>query len=284
MNTLWQRHSVKTFAARALTYALLVGLSCVFITPFVWALSASLKKIDGVYAFPPQWIPETVHWENYVKAVTVLPFHVFLKNSLIITFGCLIGQVFTSSLVAYSFARLRWWGRDLFFIVLLSTMMLPGQVTMIPVFILFSKLGWVGSFKPLIAPAYFGGGAFFIFLMRQFFKTIPLELEDAARIDGCSNFQIFWRIMLPLSKPVLATVALLSFIAHWQQFMEPLIYLSDVEKYTLQLGLRMFQSMYGSFIHYLMAASILVLLPLLVLFFLAQKYFVRGIILSGIKG
>lgn len=284
MNPFWQRHSVRIFAARALTYALLLALSVLFILPFAWALSASFKKIDGVYAFPPQWIPETVHWENYVKAVTVLPFHVFLKNSLIITMSCLIGQVFTSSLVAYSFARLRWWGRDFCFIVLLATMMLPGQVTMIPVFILFSKLGWVGSLKPLIVPAYFGGGAFFIFLMRQFFKTIPLELEDAAKIDGCSHFQIYWRIMLPLSKPVLATVALLSFIQHWQQFMEPLIYLSDVEQYTLQLGLRMFQSMYGSFVHYLMAASILVLLPLLVLFFIAQKYFVRGIILSGIKG
>jgi ABC-type glycerol-3-phosphate transport system permease component len=284
MNALWQRHSVKIFAARALTYALLVALSCVFIIPFAWAVSASFKKIDGVYMFPPQWIPSPAHWENYREVFAKLPLALFLKNSLIITVGCLIGQVFTSSLVAYSFARLRWWGRDVFFIVLLATMMLPGQVTMIPVFILFSKLGWVGSFKPLIAPAYFGGGAFFIFLMRQFFKTIPVELEDAAKIDGCTNFQIYWRIMLPLSKPVLATVALMSFIAHWQQFMEPLIYLSDVEKYTLQLGLRMFQSMYGSFIHYLMAASILVLLPLLVLFFLAQKYFVRGIILSGIKG
>jgi ABC-type glycerol-3-phosphate transport system permease component len=284
MTPFWQRHSVRIFAARALTYALLFALSVLFILPFAWALSASFKKIDGVYAFPPQWIPEIVHWENYVKAVTVLPFHVFLKNSLLITLSCLIGQVFTSSLVAYSFARLRWWGRDVCFIVLLATMMLPGQVTMIPVFILFSKLGWVGSLKPLIVPAYFGGGAFFIFLMRQFFKTIPLELEDAAKIDGCAHFQIYWRVMLPLSKPVLATVALLSFIQHWQQFMEPLIYLSDVEQYTLQMGLRMFQSMYGSFVHYLMAASILVLLPLLVLFFLAQKYFVRGIILSGIKG
>jgi ABC-type glycerol-3-phosphate transport system permease component len=272
------------------TYLLLLLGSLLFVTPFLFALSSSLKKLDAVYAYPPNLWPGVPQWGNYAKAVTLLPFGLFLANSVLVTAACVIGQLLTGALVAYSFARLRWPGRDLMFVVLLSTMMLPGQVTMIPTFIMWTHLrdltgiDWVGTFKPLIVPAFLGGAPVYIFLMRQFFKGIPLELEEAARIDGCGTGQIFMRIVLPLSRPVLATVGVFSFIAHWHDFMGPLIYLDRVEMYTLQLGLRMFQTVNGSFAHYLMAASMLVLLPVLVLFFLAQRQLVRGIALSGIKG
>jgi ABC-type glycerol-3-phosphate transport system permease component len=281
-------------ASRALpslaTYVLLLLGSLMFVTPFLFALSSSVKKLDGVYAYPPSLWPAEPQWGNYSKAVTLLPFGLFLANSALVTAACVVGQLLTGALVAYSFARLRWPGRDVMFVVLLSTMMLPGQVTMIPTFIMWTHLrdltgvDWVGTFKPLIVPAFLGGAPVYIFLLRQFFKGIPLELEEAARIDGCSTWQIFRRIVLPLSRPVLATVGVLSFIAHWHDFMGPLIYLDRVEMYTLQLGLRMFQTVNGSFAHYLMAASMLVLLPVLVLFFLAQRQLVRGIALSGIKG
>jgi multiple sugar transport system permease protein len=282
--------SVARRAARAGTYALLILGCLLFVTPFLFALSASLKKLDGVYAYPPSLLPGTPQWSNYTRAVTLLPFGLFLANSALVTAACVLGQLLSGALVAYSFARLRWPGRDLMFVVLLSTMMLPGQVTMIPTFIMWTHLreltgvDWVGTYKPLILPAFLGGAPVYIFLMRQFFKGIPLELEEAARIDGCNTFQIFRRIVLPLSRPVLATVGVLSFIGHWHDFMGPLIYLDRVEMYTLQLGLRMFQTVNGSFIHYLMAASMLVLLPVLILFFLAQRQLVRGIALSGIKG
>jgi multiple sugar transport system permease protein len=271
-------------------YGVLLLLSALFLTPFLFALSSSLKKLDGVYAYPPALWPGQPQWANYKRAVTLLPFGLFLLNSLFLTLACVVGQLLTGSLVAYSFARLRWPGRDLMFVVLLSTMMLPGQVTMIPTFIMWTHLrdltgiDWVGTFKPLIVPSYLGGAPVYIFLMRQFFKGIPIELEEAARLDGCSTFQIFRRIVLPLSRPVLATVAVLAFIGHWHDFMGPLIYLDRVETYTLQLGLRMFQTVNGGFTHYLMAASILTLLPVLVLFFFAQRQLIQGITLSGIKG
>jgi multiple sugar transport system permease protein len=272
------------------TYLLLAVGAVVFATPFLFALSASLKKLNGVYAYPPTLLPGHPQWSNYTRAVTLLPFGLFLANSCLVTAACVLGQLLSGALVAYSFARLRWPGRDVMFVVLLSTMMLPGQVTMIPTFIMWTHLreitgiDWVGTYKPLIVPAYLGGAPVYIFLMRQFFKGIPLELEEAARIDGCSTGQIFRRIVLPLSRPVLATVAVLSFIGHWHDFMGPLIYLDRVETYTLQLGLRMFQTVNGGFTHYLMAASMLVLLPVLILFFLAQRQLVRGITLTGIKG
>jgi len=278
------------WVSRVGVYALLIFCSVLFITPFLFALSSSLKKLDGVYAYPPSLIPNPIQWSNYHKAVTALPFGQFLLNSAVITLTCVAGQLVTGALVAYSFARLRWPGRDLMFLVLLSTMMLPGQVTMIPTFILwthlrdFTGIDWVGTYKPLIIPSFLGGAPIYIFLLRQFFKGIPIELEDAARIDGCSTIQIFWRIVLPLSRPALTTVAVLSFIGHWHDFMGPLIYLDRVEKYTLQLGLRMFQTVNGGFTHYLMAASILVLLPVLILFFVAQKQLVQGITVTGIKG
>jgi multiple sugar transport system permease protein len=275
---------------RVAAYAALTILGVLFVLPFVWALSASFKTNAAVYEFPPTFVPKPFHPENYSTAITVLPFWLFTLNSAIITLSCVLGQLLSGSVVAYSFARLRWPGRDLWFVVLLGTMMLPPQVTMVSTFVGWSQLrnitgiDWVDTFKPLIIPSYLGGSAVLIFLMRQFFKTLPLELDDAARMDGCSTWGTFWRVMLPLSRPVLATVAVLSFIGHWHDFMGPLIYLSSVDKYTLQIGLRMFQDINGARMNLLMAASMVVLLPVLILFFSAQRYFVRGIVLSGIKG
>jgi ABC-type glycerol-3-phosphate transport system permease component len=213
-----------------------------------------------------------------------IPFHLFLVNSLIVTGACVIGQLCSASLVAFSFARLRWFGRDFLFILMLSTLMLPAAVTLIPHFILFKQLGWIDTFKPLIVPSYFGGGVFSIFLLRQFFKTIPTDLEDAARIDGCSSFRFFLQIAVPLAKPALATVAVLSFVAHWNNFLHPLIYLNSYRKFTVAIGISMFRDAYNIFPHYMMAASVMALVPILIIFFVAQRYLIRGIVLTGMKG
>jgi multiple sugar transport system permease protein len=283
-------HRRRVRLVKAGTYLALCTLGFSFLMPFLWALTASFKTNAAIYEFPPTLLPKPFHPENYRVAMTVLPFGQFLVNSLIVTVSCVVGQLLSGSLVAYSFARLRWPGRDAWFIVLLGTMMLPPQVTMVSTFVGWSQLrtitgiDWVDTFKPLILPAFTGGSAMLIFLMRQFFKTLPLELEDAARIDGCTTWGTYWRVMLPLSRPVLATVAVLSFIAHWHDFLGPLIYLNSIDRYTLQIGLRMFQDINGTRMNLLMAASMIVLLPVLLLFFAAQRYLVRGIVLTGIKG
>jgi multiple sugar transport system permease protein len=275
---------------RVLTYACLCVVGGLFLLPFLWALSASFKTNAEIYQFPPTLVPSPFHPENYSTAVSVLPFWLFTLNSTAITLSCVIGQVLSGSVVAYSFARLRWPGRDFWFLVLLGTMMLPPQVTMVSTFVGWTQLRvltgieGIDTFRPLIIPSFLGGSAMLIFLMRQFFKTLPVELEDAARIDGCSTWGTFWRVMLPLSRPVLATVAVLAFIAHWHDFLGPLIYLNSVDKYTLQIGLRMFQDINGARMNLLMAASMVVLVPVLLLFFAAQRYLVRGIVLTGLKG
>lgn len=277
-------------ADRVLSYLALYVLGALFLMPFLWALSASFKTNAAIYEFPPSLLPRPAHPGNYSQALSVLPFAQFALNSTIITLTCVVGQLLSGSVVAYSFARLRWPGRDLWFLALLGTMMLPAQVTMVSTFVGWTQLrnltgvDWVDTFKPLIIPSFLGGSPMLIFLMRQFFKTLPLELEDAARIDGCTTWSTFWRVIVPLSHPVLATVGVLTFISHWHDFLGPLIYLSSVDKYTLQMGLRMFQDINGSRMNLLMAASMLVLLPVLLLFFAAQRYLVRGIVLSGIKG
>jgi len=267
-----------------LVYILLICGAIVFMIPFAWMISTSLKEPAQIFVFPPKWIPEPICWNNYLKALTIMPFQRFLLNTVIITASCLIGQVLSASLVAYGFARIEFPGREFMFILLISTMLLPGQVTMIPIFILFKNLNWIDTFKPLILPAFFGGGAYFIFFLRQFFKTIPFDLEDAARIDGCSTFGIFAKIILPLAKPALTTVAIFSFMNHWNDFMGPLIYINSLERKTIALGLASFQGQYTTDWHLLMAASVVALIPVLVIFFSLQKYFVEGIALSGIKG
>ncbi len=224
-----------------------------------------------------------LHWQNYVQAFEMMDFFQNLRNTLFVCFMTVLGTVVSSSLVAYSFARIPWRGRDVLFIVVLATMMLPYQVTLIPLFALFSRLGWIGSFKPLIVPYWFGV-PFYIFLLRQFFKGIPEDLSAAARIDGCTEFGIYARIILPLSKPALATTALFEFLFQWGDFLNPLIYLQDSRQYTLAVALQQFQSQHESAWGALMAMSTVIALPVILLFFLTQRTFIQGITMSGLKG
>ena len=265
-------------------YAILLALSVLFAGPFVWMVGTSLTPADLVMEIDRPLFPLAPAWSNYLKALTVLPFHIFLQNTLIVTLLCVVGQTLSAAMVAFAFARLNFPYREPLFLLVLSTMLLPPQVTMIPTFVLWTIPGWIDSLKPLIIPSFFGGGAFFIFLLRQFFLTVPAELEDAARIDGCGSFRIFWHVVLPLSKPALTTVALFSFISHWNDFLGPLIYTQSMEKKTLAVGLTAFKSLHGTEYHLLMAASVAVLIPIVIIFFLAQRYFVEGVITSGVKG
>lgn len=269
--------------SKVIVYVLLIGGSIIFLIPLVWMLSTALKPQDEVFSFPPNFIPSRVVWANFVDGWTVLPFTLYLQNTLIIVVNNVVGNLVSCSLAAFAFARLRSRFRDGLFVLVLSTMMIPEQVTLIPTFVLFKTLGWVDTFLPLMVPAWFGW-PFFIFLLRQFFMTLPLELDDAARIDGCSTLRIYWNIILPLAKPALATVAIFSFMANWNNFLGPLIYLNSPQNFTLALGLLTFQGQYYANFSQMMAVSLLVLLPLLVIFFIAQNLFVRGIALTGLKG
>jgi multiple sugar transport system permease protein len=261
--------------------ALLCGVVLMFI-PLAWTLSTSLKPVSDVYIFPPKWIPNPVRWQNYVEAVTTIPFLLYTWNTLVITFFSIVGKVLSVTLVAFSFSRLQWWGRDTLFFVMLSTLMLPPQVTLIPQFVLFKELGWIDTFLPLIVPDFFGG-PFLTFLVRQFFMTLPRDLDDAARIDGCSSFGVYWRIILPLAKAAIIVVVIFVFNGSWNEFLLPLIYLHSQENFTLALGLRMFQGEASTSWHLLMAASLLTMLPVLLLFFVAQRYFMQGIVFTGVK-
>ena len=267
---------------------MLCGLGLLMALPFFWMLSTSLKVEQQVYLFPPIWIPNPWAWENYrISLFDILPFTRFFLNTVYITVTATVGAVLSSSMVAFAFARLRWPGRDKVFLLVLATMMVPTYSTIVPRFILFRNLDWVDTFWPLIVPLWFGGSAFFIFLMRQFYMTIPIDLDEAASIDGCSEFRIWWSIIIPLSKPALATITILSFMARWNDFFDPLIFLNTMENFTVALGLNMFRSaieIYGVRYHWLMAASVTVLLPGLIIFFFFQKTFVQGVVMSGIKG
>jgi multiple sugar transport system permease protein len=280
------RQSVQGLISRVLVQGIIILLSVVLMIPFGWMFSTALKPIEQVFDFPPTWIPQPVMWENFWIGWTHVPMTRYLLNTLYITIVAIVGVVASSSLVAYGFARLRAPGKEILFLLLLSTMMLPQQVTLIPNFLFFKLLGWLNTYKPLLAPA-FTGIPFFIFLLRQFYMTIPLELDDAARIDGCGALGIFWRIMLPLAKPAVATVAIFVFFNRWNSFLWPLIYLRSPEKYTLAVGLSFFHSQQaGALTHWnwLMAVTLLVAIPPLLVFFFAQRYFVQGIALTGIKG
>jgi ABC-type glycerol-3-phosphate transport system permease component len=247
-------------------------------------LSTALKENSEVFLFPPRWIPTTLNWDNFVKGLTFLPFARYFGNTSLITFGAVVGQMVSSPMVAFAFARLRARHKETIFILILATMMLPWQVTMIPLFIGFKTIGLVDTFVPLILPNFFGG-AFYIFLLRQFFLTISPELMDAAKIDGCGYFAIFFRVYLPLSKPALAAVAIFTFMGNWNDFMGPLVYLSKNDNWTLTLGLSRFTGMYGNTAwNLLMAASLITVLPCIILFFFAQRYFIQGIVITGVKG
>ena len=262
----------------------LIVFSVVMAMPFLWMLSTSLKAEYQVLLYPPRWIPSPIQWQNFGDVFVKAPFVVWFGNTLLITGVSLVGTLFTASLVAYGFSRIQFWGRNFLFILLLSTMMLPDVVTLIPTFILFSRLGWVDTFLPLIVPFFFGGTPFYIFLIRQYLTTIPFDLEEAAFIDGASTFTVFWRIILPLAKPVLGTVGLFSFLSNWNDFMRPMIYLNSPEKKTLAVGLRYFQSQWGTEWALMMAAATIMIVPVLIVFFFTQRYFVKGIALSGLGG
>jgi ABC-type glycerol-3-phosphate transport system permease component len=268
-----------------INYILLCAGSLFILTPFVWMISTSLKRKTDVYIFPPEWIPSPIQWKNYAEAFTVFPFHLYTLNSTIIVVFVIIGTLLSCSFAAFGFSRLYAPGRDLIFLILLSTMMLPYAVTIVPLYLLFNKLGWIDTFLPLIVPAWFGS-AFFIFLLKQFYMGIPRDLEDSARIDGCNNYRIWLSILLPLTKPVLATVAVFSFVWTWNDFMGPLIYLTDERHRTIALGLSYFQGSARSSpdLHLLMAATLFAVTPCIVLFFACQKIFVKGIVFTGVKG
>jgi multiple sugar transport system permease protein len=272
----------------AAVYLVMIVLGIVFIFPFFWTVSSSLKQVWELTTFPPTWLPETPQWQNYTYVLQKVPFLRWTWNSIVVVLLSTVGTVISASIVAYSFARFRYRGRNLIFILTLATMMLPAQVTLIPQFVLFHKLGWIETIRPLWVPSWFGGGAFFIFLFLQFFLSLPRELDEAALIDGAGYPRIFWNILMPLSKPVVATVAVISFIAGWNDFINPLIYLHTPDKYTLAVGLNYFRSLPETSgmptQHLLMAASVMVIAPVLIVFFSAQRYFVQGIVLSGIKG
>ncbi|MBP8639219.1 MAG: carbohydrate ABC transporter permease [Dictyoglomi bacterium] len=272
------RKIVKTI----LSHVLLIFFSACFALPLFWLVSTSLKPNEEIFVFPPKWIPSHVFLGHYNTAINFIPFFRYLANTLTICIFTVLGTVISASLVAYGFSRIDWPERDLFFMLLVSTMMIPYAVVMIPLYVTFSKLRWINTFKPLIVPAFFAP-AFSTFLLRQFFMTIPAELSDAARIDGASEFYIYRGIILPLARPALAVVALFQFIGAWNDFLGPLIYLRSEEKYTLALGLQQFRSALLTEWGGLMAASTLVTLPIVVLFFFTQKTFIQGISLTGLK-
>lgn len=270
-------------SARMSAYLFLICGSVLMLLPFVWMLSTSLKLEGKVFEYPVRWIPDPIEWGNYTTVLTEAPLIGGLMNTLIIIFPPLFIGLFTSALAAYAFAKLRFPGRDVLFMSLLATMTIPGVVTMIPTFILFKSIGWLDSWNPLMIPGMFGSAAC-VFFLRQFFRTIPSELEDASKIDGLNPFGTFIKVILPLSKPALAAQGILGFIGGYNDFMGPLIYINSPEKFTLQLVLASFQGYYVSNWTLIMAGSVLALVPTVILFFFAQRYFVQGITMSGMKG
>ncbi len=278
----YQRRDVRSNTGRSLVFLLLLIGAILFIAPVVWmfvsAVKPNLQTLDG------RWIPQTVLWSNFTDAWGQAPFGIYFRNTVIISTVSVAGNVISSSLVAYAFARLRWPGRDLFFIFVLATMLLPTVVTYIPQYILWAKLGFVNTWVPLTVPSWFGS-AFYIFLLRQFYRGIPNDLTDAARIDGAGEARIWWQIVVPLSRPALIAVTILAFTGTWEDFFGPLIYLSDQSKYTLQLGLETFEASAGGVPqwNFLMAVGLLIMVPVLIIFFFGQRYFIEGVTLTGLK-
>jgi multiple sugar transport system permease protein len=281
------RSIVRVSSSRApvgLTLLVCMAIAIVLTTPFAWLVRSSLMDAGQIFEFPPAWIPRPFVWSNYRDALTAVPFGKYLLNTLTILIPSVVGTVASTTLAAYSFSRLTWPGRDLVFGLLLLTFMLPFVATLIPAFLLWTSLHLVNTNWPLVLPHWFGSDVFFIFLLRQFFLTIPRELDEAAILDGANPLQVLWHIILPLSRPALATVAILSGLAAWNDFLDPLVYLNNSDKYTLALGLSEFMGLYSSQWHLLMAAATVIVIPVAVLFFFAQRYFVEGVSLTGSKG
>ena len=279
----FRRRFVRSLRAVA-EHSALIGVGLVFLTPLLWMLSTSLKPDGAEFEYPPRLIPPTPASENYLRGLTILPFARYFVNSVIVAGLATVGNMLSASLVAFGFARLRFPERDKLFVLLLMTLMIPFQVTLIPTFVLFKNLGWVNTYLPLTVPHFFGISAFYIFLMRQFFMTIPYDLDEAARIDGANSFQIWWRILVPLSAPALGTVAVFSILASWNDFLGPLIYMNKPDMRTMALGLQFFVGQYGTRWNQLMAVAVVMTIPVVVLFFLAQRFFMRGIAMTGITG
>lgn len=280
------KRKTRSIALRLLWYVILTLVSIAMLLPFFWLVTSSLKRPEQIFVLPPQWIPNPAHWDNYTKLFKTIPVLTYVKNTLIVTLTATLGQVVTSGLVAYGFARLRFVGRDVMFAAVLGTLMLPYAVTIVPVYVMFAKLHWINTYLPLIVPYWFGGGAFNIFLLRQFFRSIPMDLDEAAILDGASRLRVFLTIIVPLSKPAMITVLVLSFLHHWNDFLAPVIYLTDSSKWTLALGISSLSSLESGldFTHYQMALSTLIVLPVVIIFFLAQRVFIQGIALTGVKG
>ena len=262
----------------------MVFLSVVALVPIAYMISTSLKATGKEYEWPVRWIPDPIVWRNYLDAHTIMTFNLYYRNTIAVAVLATTGALISSTMAGYAFARLRFVGRNVLFVFTLATMMLPGVVTLVPTFIIFRELHWINTLYPLIVPFWFGGGAFFIFLTRQFFMGVPYELEEAARIDGASSFRIYWQMMLPLSGPVLAVIAVFSFVDRWTEFLHPLIYLNTNDLRTVALGLAYNRGLFSEHRNFIMAASFTMSLPIILLFFFAQRYFMRGIVMTGITG
>jgi len=289
MRTAFRRPSWVRIREVAMLVALQIFMTLLvisFLVPTIWMVLSSFKASTELFVHPIKWLPDEWLWGNYVRAATVFPvgFQRFALNTLIITSAATLGTVLSSVVVAYSFARLRWPGREFFFGLLLATVMLPEVVTLVPRFIMFRNFKWVGTFLPLTAPFWFGTATFYVFLIRQFLRGIPMELEDAARIDGASRLRTLWQILMPLSKPVLATVAVFSALQHYNDFMGPLIYLNRMDTWTMALAVRSYNSQYAAQWEMIFAVSTMMLIPMVLLFIVAQRYFVRGITMTGFGG
>jgi multiple sugar transport system permease protein len=280
--SVWQSRRIRSTITKIVSHTILIIGAFIMIVPFIWMLSTSFKAPGRTFVYPPEWLPHPFVWQNYVEMWTALPFNQFFLNSIKIATLSTIGQLLTCSMGAFAFSILKFKGRDFLFLVLIATLMIPYQVTLIPTFILFSKIGWVGTHLPLWVPA-FWGGAFGTFLLRQFYLTIPIDLAESARIDGANIFQIFTHIYLPLSKPAMATLGIFTFMWSWNDLLNPLIYVSELKQLTLTVGLSFFQNQYGGKWTLMMAGAVVSILPILLIFFFAQKYFIQGIAMTGIK-
>lgn len=281
----WKKQSLGETVRKTLVYVLLIVLSLTFLFPLFWMITSALKAEGQIFLWPPQWIPNPILFSNFQKAFNnpQLPFDRFVVNTLIIEAGVVSGRLISCTLVAYGFARLRAPGKNILFTLLLATLMLPRAAIIIPEYILFNQLGWVNTFLPLIVPAWFGE-AYAIFLMRQFFMTIPRELEEAAIIDGATTLTVIWKVIVPLSTPVLAVIAILTFKDTWNDFLHPLLFLNEPSKYTVAVGLAYFNGQFDVKLNLLMAASVTMMVPIVILFIFAQRAFVEGISLTGLKG
>ena len=278
-----RRIRVGHIARRFILYALVLTGAVTYAMPFVWMLSTAVKPGYQVYLVPPVWLPERYDWSNFWVPWNNLPFAQFYANTAIVTFFTVAGTLVSSSMVAFAFARMRFRGRDRLFLLVLSTMMLPNQVTLVPLYLLFTKLGWINSLLPLIVPHWFGS-AFHIFLLRQYMMSTPLELDDAARIDGASWLDIYWRISVPLARPAIGVVSIFAFTGAWNDYLYPLIYLNETKNFTIALGLPLLSSRYVTEIQQTMAQTVLAILPLILAFFLAQRYYIQGVVVTGVKG